>query len=631
MSGNTSGALGFVQGLQGGMAHSDQRRRNKAIDNMLDREAHEFDLDVASRKKEWEKSGAAPEDFPAFSNPANKDPFAVRGFNYLKNKFGFGKKDDTPAGLVEDVEGTQDEDAIQPGQSPFNRDGTPFMADGGKVEDEERMKRSYGDSYVTEEEAAANREHRSALPPRYQSPYSPYMREQRGRLTAGRKPIPTDGGGALEFAKDVGRSAASYFDDTVAEATDTQAFDEATARQSEATTARERGAAARGQIAGAGGQMARTVGGLAKDLFVDNPITQGILGFVGFEGTTSDRQPDPYTPPKGMTPKDETPKQQAIQAAVPDDGAQDAAVAQKAIDNAVEVVPGHPDGPDQQFDASEIAASGVTPEDIPPALVEDWSKYRKLSAEAAALRGESVEESQMNITKMQMSGFASNAQQAAFLLRQGDARGAAIAMRIAYQYFPNGSDVRFGIAEGTNGPVLVGMGTDEKTGEPVGQEQPMVLTPDVLNAYVGQVSNPEHWNAWTKDWHGLAQEDREYQEVTKPKEEQAMRTDRAREEALYAGADADRASAAADRRGGPASLKQSDLDRAHSAFMESQELRGLEDERLAQALASDMSDLYAQLGGRLQYPQIIDLVMGVHNGEHTLREGLTDLGIDVGQ
>ena len=604
MSGNTSGALGFVQGLQGGMDFMDQRRRNKAIDKSISLRSHLDELEVGARKKDFMAEGGAEEGWIDFDDPTAEDPLMVRGFNYLKNKFGWGSKpDDTEAtaGMTENVRETQDEAAVKPGFSAVG------LADGGKVEDEERKKRSYGDYYVTEEEAEETRRYRSALPPRYQSPTSPYMARRRDSLTAGKKAIPTSGGGVREFIKDLGRSAAGYFDDTYAEATDTEAFDAATERAAGATNARERGAAARQQLAGAGGQMARTVGGLAKDAFVDNPLTQGLLGFVGFEGTRDNRQADPNTPPKVMSGKGDTPKAQAIAAAVGDEEPT-ANVAKKAVDAAIEMTPGHPDNPDQAFDWSEVAASGVTPEDIPAAPVADWANYRKQRAQAAAMRGEDPAAVQDSITSMQMNGFTANATQAAFLLKQGDARGAALAMRMAYQYFPNGSDVRFGIAEGSNGPVLVGMGVDEETGESVGKGEPMLLTPDTIAMFTEQAQNPDAWRAWTKDWHEMAMEDRKYNEITKPKEEQAMRTDRAREEALYAGAEKDRAYVRSGG-GGSGGPKQSDF-RASLSEMSERLFGSVEQEDLiameaiAERIRQVVPDAY-QLGDA----QIVDLVL----------------------
>lgn len=588
MSGNTSGALGFVQGLQGGMDFMDQRRRNKLIDQTLAKKDYLTDLDIDARKRTWIGAGRDPEQFREFEDPTVKDPLAVRGFNWLKSKFGGSSKPDVTAGVVPAVEPGQDEADVKPqasaiptAKSPFGSFGPeqtgeasavqqkPFgFADGGKVspEEEKRLKRSYGDSYVTEEEAAANRAHQSALPPAYQSPYSPYMRDQRGRLEAGRKAIPTSGGGVIEFAKDFGRQ----FDDTIAAAQDTGAAYEAIDRFQNAPDARAAGAAARETMVETGKQMGSTVLGLGKDLFIDNPITQGVLGFIGFDGTKGNRQADPNTPPPAVEPEKKT----AIDAATGGEKPVDK-VASDAVDAAVGMTPGHPDNKNQQFDWSEVAASGLRPEDIPPAPVEDWTKYRKAVLEASILRGEDPSVAQMGITQMQMDGFSSNMQQASFLSKQGDPRGAALAARMAYQYFPNGSDVRFGIAEGKNGPVLVGMGVDEKTGEPVGQGTPMVLTPDTLAMYADVARDPKQWLTWTKDWHAMDMKEREFLLDRDIAQVDARYKDRM---ATAAETNAEAATVRALRTGMGGNIKQSDFRESFETIREGMYTGEIEDE-----------------------------------------------------
>ena len=611
----TSGALGFVQGLQGGMEHADGRRRNKAIDNLLDRDKYEFDMKTAANKLDFENQGGDLADFPEFSNPAEGAPPLVRGFNWLKDKFGFGSKpsdEEATAGLTEGVKKTQDEGAI-PFQTGMG------MADGGSVE-EERKQRSYGDYYVSEDEAAENRADRSRGEHRNRNPY-----HQRYAAGVDRQGMYNDntGGGIREAANDVKRAAIPVFDDTRRMAIEGQAdVDEAHQGFSDAKGARETGAAIR-DVAGAHiRHKGATALGVAKDIFADNPLTQGLLGFVGFEGTRDNRQAEPGQAPKSMGPKGESPKAKAIEAAVGNEET-DKGVAGKAVEAAIEMTPGHPDNPEQAFDWSEVAASGVTPEDLPDTQVKDWAQYRQRAGQAAALRGESVEEKQMEITKMQMEGFSANSQQAAFLLRQGDPRGAALAMRMAYQYFPNGSDVRFGIAEGTQGPVLVGMGYDEQTGEAVGEsEEPMLLTPDVINAFVNQVSDPSAWNTWTKDWHEAAQEDREYNEITKPQAQADLDLTGAKTDYYQAGADAERADAAG---GGKDPLRQSDYDRAYAFFSESQELLGLEDEATADYLADIMSRIYQRNPGT-PMTSVKNFVMTEHR-EGTLEEGLAEIGL----
>ncbi len=91
----------------------------------------------------------------------------------------------------------------------------------------------------------------------------------------------------------------------------------------------------------------------------------------------------------------------------------------------------------------------------------------------------------------------------------GDMMGAARALTAGYQYFPNGSDVSFGIVQGKDGKqYLIGMGRDEETQEPVGN--PYAITPQMLGTMMAQAQDPKSWTAWTKDWHELARKEKEF-------------------------------------------------------------------------------------------------------------------------
>ena len=591
MSGNTSGALGFVQGLQGGMDHADKRRRNKAIDNILDRDAHEKDLDYASRKLEYENAGGNVDEFPEFDNPAEKDPFLVRGFNWLKGKFGQGNAKDG----VELATPTQDEAQITPTAIPAPGAsggsggdhgmgavdlGSGFkMADGGEV-DEDRMARSYGEYYVSEEEAAENRAARSRGEHRNRNPYN-----QRYAAGVDRQGLYNDntGGGFGEAVNDIKRAAIPAFDDTINAATEGQAdVDAANQGFSDARGARETGTAARKVVGAHIRHKGATAIGVAKDAadaIVDNPVSQALLGFVGFDGTQENRQPDPDTPaPKAMSSKEDSPKAAALDAAV---GTQesDESVAAKAVDAGVNNNPGHPDHPDQAFDWAEVAAQNVNPDEIPHVGVKDWAEHRRRAGKAAALRGESNESAQMAVTKMQMQGAQSNFMQAAFLLRSGNQRGAALAARAAFQYFPNGSDVRLGTMDGENGPVLIGYGVDEETGEPVMEGKPMILTPEAMAVMAENFSNPSAFRTWTKDWHEMEQARREYEEVEKPEaQSNAIYRDRMGQAAVNNSNAA--LSRAANAGSGGVDVKESDFRASFESQSEQLFMLGLEEEDL---------------------------------------------------
>lgn len=456
------------------------------------------------------------------------------------------------------------------------------MADGG-LTDEERMRRSYGDEYyVTEEEAAENRRRRTEGDNYRIGPVE--------RTKPGVQAIPTSGGGAREFAKDLGRSAAGYFDDTVAGALGGQKLiDVADEQLAEAKGAREKGRAMRETGSAALTSAAETTGGLLKDVFVDNPITQGALGFLGYTGEDGAAAPEVNQDKKAAVTEAVAPRS-AIQpgADVPNTQTPQAQNARQ---------PAGP--PDEIVDFTQVR--DVMPEDMPNMAVKDWEDERRFWAAQAIALGNDPFEAMKAVDARQMRGFQQYGQQAFQMLQAGDATGAARALYAAYQYFPNGADVRFGVQTGANGqPVLIGMGTDEETGEPAKKGKPMVITPESLSVQIENLTNPSAFRTWTKDWRTAEQEIREYEEVKKPSAQaQARYQDRAGRAALIRA----EGSAAAARTGG--GMKQTDLDRANSAFTDAVEMEGFENPEQADFMMSLMADIYQRNAGRVQYPIVI--------------------------
>lgn len=478
-------------------------------------------------------------------------------------------------GVLEDT-GTGSYAIPTPGrmmQSPGEQ-AIPF-ADGGAAggryadqTDEERAKRTYGEHYLTEEEAAELEVKPGAGMSGARTP--------RGR--PGRQRIPTSGGGVGELWEDVKRSAGSVFDDTVKGALGGQKLiDEADAELDAAEGARAKGRASRSTGTAALTSAAETTAGLAKDVFVDNPITQTALGFLGYGGeedgakaaaVTEAVAPDSAAQPGETPPNTQTP--QAKLAAAP------------------------AGPPDEIVDFTQVR--DIMPEDLPNQSVKDWEDERMFWAAQAIAVGNDPHEAMKAVDERQMRGFNQYGQQAFQMLQNGDAGGAARALYAAYQYFPNGADVRFGIQRGKNGqPVLIGMGREEgEDGKPIGD--PMVITPESLSVQLENMSNPSAFRTWTKDWRTAEQEIREYNEVTKPKAEaQITYQDRM--------GSAAQARAAGAGRGG---LDQTDLDRANSAFMKAVELESFENEQQADFMMSLMAEIYQRHGGNVQYPSVID-------------------------
>jgi hypothetical protein len=512
-----------------GQKHSDQRRRDKAIDSLLARDAYEKDQKYASQAIDWENEGNDPAMFPKFEDPTDEDPYLVRGFNWLKNKFGFKAGEQAPDQVVTPP---TDEEVEPESAVPAGR----FMADGGRVHGDEVTD-------LTPEDVTL---------------------------------LPNENSG-VNYVADV-------FDDTRQV---WQGADDAMQGRVQAIKDAEGAAETGGAIRdwaweGTKGTLA-TGAALAKDVVVDNPLVQGVLGFVGFDGKSNNRQPDPKTPPPAAPAADtpvvgESPKTAAIDAAVGDEKPADQ-VAADAVQKGVEMTPGHPDNPDQAFDWAEVAETGVRPEDIPNMTVKDWVQYRQKAVSAAILRGETPQQAHEAVTKMQMQGAQSNLMQAGFLLQAGNPRGAALAARAAFQYFPNGADVQFGIYDTPDGPVLVGMGKDEETGEPIKDGAPMMLTNEKLQAMAANFADPTAFNTWTKDWRDEEFQRRKYNEVEKPQaQSEAIYRDRMGRAALQ---NADSNALEAQARGrGTGSVKESDFRESFQIQAEGLYMGGIEEEDL---------------------------------------------------
>ena len=172
---------------------------------------------------------------------------------------------------------------------------------------------------------------------------------------------------------------------------------------------------------------------------------------------------------------------------------------------------------DPEIDMAGPEMQGVMPEDLPSHSVEDWEKERYSAAAYAVTQGQDPNDAMLAIDQQQQRGFLRYLNQAQRLLVAGDAQSAARSMYAAYSYFPNGTDVRFGITEGADGmPILMGMGKDEVTGEPINDGKTMALTPETIAVLAENAQDPKAWRVWTKDWRDMEQQIREYEEVTKP-------------------------------------------------------------------------------------------------------------------
>lgn len=486
------GAASFVEGLQGGIAARDKMDRNKQFKQMRGMEISGRRIQGEANQRELMgddfDQAAFDEEWGTFEQ--GKDPALLRFGKWMGGKMGgmFGGKGEESATEQMGI-ATPEVQPVGLQKSGAKTFAAPGYADGGEVE---RMKRAYGEYYMDEEEAAANphvfrgRGGRTASTPR----------------TAGVQAIPTSGGGVKGALGDVGRATSDYFDDTQKAAHGADAlFEEAHQGIADARGVRETMGAVRdaGSAYLTGG--IESIAGVAKDLFVDNPVTQGALGFAGFDGKADAGIP---------TDVPSTPEGEAIGASTDQPDQTDEQVAQVAIKEAS-------DDNIENFDYKLLVDQGVRPEELPSMTTKDWSGYRERMTMGAIMRGQSpLEAHQMvdeRITQSQMAGFNREANKASLYLQSGQVREASMALRQAYQYFPNGVTVKFGTMNDpkTGQPVIITMGTDEETGEPTGK--PTIITRDSLASMVEQATNPAAFRAWTKDGRDLQLEINKLQSI----------------------------------------------------------------------------------------------------------------------
>lgn len=255
--------------------------------------------------------------------------------------------------------------------------------------------------------------------------------------------------------------------------------------------------------------------------------------------------------------------------------------------------------------AIDFSKVNVPPSEIPNMPVKDWVAYRARAVRNAMLQGASPAEAHQQVTQLQMSGFRDYAQQALMHLEGGNPLAAASALRAAYQYFPNGSDVRIGVTKGVDGnPVLVGMGRNEETGESVGS--PMVLNSERLSVMIENLSNPEAFRAWTKDWRDEQFTRQRYEEVEKPQAQSQMDVAQRNARSYEMMAGAQMLNAERQAAGGAKPRTQADLDRANAAFVKAVEMLSLTDQAKADRLMSVMSQIYKR--SNWEYPQVIEFV-----------------------
>ena len=572
----SSGADSFVEGLQGGMKFRQDSRRNKRIDKALD-----YRLAEMGRSEQGMLKDRASEGLDNTGVSVADDPMAEKLGWFGKWKQGI-KEDygDSPMGklfsggeqkqqaLNTEVTQIQEAipapvqgmgqpepempDAMMPGRGGMMRP----MADGGRVHrqytDEERMQRSYGENYLTEEEANEM----------VVKPGAGMSGARTRRGVAGPQAVPTSGGGLRGFAGDVKRQFTD--DDSLIQDVGRNTLPNTRRRVRDwvpagmdadravldAETAGERGLAIRENMVEGGRGIGQLATGLYEDSGADSLI-KGVGGFLfGESGGGDDKAAAIEASDVAAQPTQQAPDStgQPSASAAGTGGA-------TPVGEGAAAIPTEQEKP-YVFDPTDVQDPG----EIPRMSTRDWEEYRRAKVDALTLQGMSAMDAHQRITQMQMEGFTNHAMQAWQLLGAGDWRSASASLTAAYQYFPNGADVKFGMHQDKQGqPALVAMGTGEKDGKPVGN--PMLLNQERLATMIEQMSNPAAFTSWTKDWRAEKMQREIYEGYTKPIGEANAETDRinarSRERESHTSA------INAGSRGG---LKQTDIDRGLAAI-----------------------------------------------------------------
>ncbi len=491
-----TGLGAFTEGFNTRRAAKDRSRLSRQYDRKLraegDRADWQWDADVTTAKGKWE-TDPANAGLP-YKPPARieaKDPALMRLFKFvggrIKGAFG-GDQAEAGASFVSPEMAPSSPVEQQQAQGGF-QSGIPGQ--GGPMLDQYRdggLVKGYADGGAVEEE-------------------SELVQRQRMQAAASTRRINArhggeDAGGLGTFlSEDLPRATGEFFDDTVKGAMGGRKLgDDADAKLAGATGARERGSAMRDVGVAAVTSAAETTGGLLKDVFVDNPVTQGALGFFGFDGGGEQQ-----AIPTSESPADVgSQKAPGVSAALKDNinapGKTDGQMAEESMSAGQQMAI-------ENLDYKLLVDQGIRPEELPSMSTREWADYRQGLFEREISRGVSAKVALQSVefatVEVQMRGMQRQLDKAVLYLGTGQNQEAAMAVRQGFQYFPNGTSVKFGTVKDpkTGLPAIIAMGTDEETGESKGS--PMIITAERLGVMRAQMSDPKAFSAWTKDGHDL--------------------------------------------------------------------------------------------------------------------------------
>lgn len=148
-----------------------------------------------------------------------------------------------------------------------------------------------------------------------------------------------------------------------------------------------------------------------------------------------------------------------------------------------------PPSPDK-IDFSQVQ---VDHSQIPTTTTDDWKRLEAASALHYAAHGmssgEAMRKANADVTGMQHDNFMDYLRQGAALDAAGNKQGAMAAYKTAYQYFPTGHDMHFGVGPDGN---IVAFGVNEQTGQPV-QNGAVKLDQQSVHGIITHFANPENF------------------------------------------------------------------------------------------------------------------------------------------
>lgn len=564
MPSSTSGFGSFMEGIQGGIKTRDQMDIAKQYKERLRQDNAQGAIDLQEnydlRRNEWvNKYGGTEDEFLAANpgleryNASVKDPALIRFGKWLGQKVGLGG-----APVVNEEQGAMEgvqQSAIP--EQPQTQLWPPRKADGGVIDEKDKRNYASMDSmdirggYVPSSVRSAPRAER----PLSDEPIYPRTRD---------------------MVDAYGKTADDLYE------------------RSQATEdPREYGDLLRQRIGNRLGQAGSVTAGFLRDTadyMMPDDLYEGIAGFVGGDGggeqgvptpqpeTTASPIPEPETEAPG-SPADE---KAALDATAPAPARTDAQVADTAIDEGQRMAL-------ENLDFRTLSAQGITPNDLPQMSTQEWTAYRREMMDSLLAKGMSPKEALANVDDVtigvQTRGIQRYGSQAITLLEAGLVDEAAMAISMAFQYFPNGVSVQWANFEDpkTGRPALVARGFDEETGEPKGA--PTLITAERLAGMVENMTNPSALRTWTKDHRDLQLEINELQSIDDYRQGSL--------EVARAGAITDRMKAHTDaaRATGAGGMDYGDVDRRSEDYRKwasDKELLGEYEEGIAISLADAM-------------------------------------------